>query len=263
MKKAMMYLLLALGITLIVMFLGGALVGLIAGFIDGFYGNEIGATTPMSVMVYAGSVSVILLCVILNWVFLKLDFAKYSLGRIPNVNGVRVKVAAGMILAMAGLAVLHCMMLDVSFDADSDALVKESYLWMRQHPVFSIFILAVVEATANLVIYGAVLREILEWKHRPIIIIPVFAAIMGLFSLVGGNPLLLMPAFLVAKIEGWVFEYTRSIIPVIIGDVAFWIVMLCLVGIPTHGWWFFVALALVAPGVLLALNPMEPYKPLD
>ena len=32
MKKAMMYLLLALGITLVVMFIGGAMVGLIAGF---------------------------------------------------------------------------------------------------------------------------------------------------------------------------------------------------------------------------------------
>lgn len=263
MKKAMMYLLLALGITLIVMFLGGALVGLIAGFIDGFYGNEIGATISMSVMVYAGSVSVILLCVILNWVFLKLDFAKYSLGRIPNVSGVRVKVAAGMILAMAGLAVLHCMMLDVSFDAESDALVKESYLWMRQHPVFSIFILAVVEATANLVIYGAVLREILEWKHRPAIVIPVFGVIMGLFSLLGGNPLLLLPAFLVAEFEAMVYEYTRSIIPIIMGDVAFWIVMLCLVGIPTHGWWATVAWVLVTPGIPLALKTMEPYKPID
>jgi hypothetical protein len=39
--------------------------------------------------------------------------------------------------------------------------------------------------------------------------------------------------------------------------------MLCLAGIPTQGWWFFVAAALAVPGVLLALNPMEPYKPID
>ena len=111
MKKAMMYLLLALGITLVVMFIGGAMVGLIAGFIDGFSGNQVGTTTSMSVMVYAASISVILLCAILNWVFLKLGFAKYSLGRIPKQNSVRIKVVAGMILAMAGLAVLHCLCL--------------------------------------------------------------------------------------------------------------------------------------------------------
>ena len=263
MKKAMMYLLLALGITLVVIFIGGAMVGLIAGFIDGFSGNKVGTTTSMSVMVYAGSASVILLCVILNWVFLKLGFAKYSLGRIPKNNAVRVKVAAGMILAMAGMAVLHCLMMDVTKNFESDALISESYAWMRQHPIYSILILVIVEATGNLVIYGAILREILEWKHRPAIVVPVFAAIMGIISLLGGNPMLMLPSFLVAQIEGCVYEYTRSIIPLIIGDVAFWIVMLCLGGLPTQGWWFFVAVALAVPGVLLALNPMEPYKPID
>ena len=263
MKKAMMYLLLALGITLVVMFIGGAMVGLIAGFIDGFYGKEVETTTSMSVMVYAGSVSVILLCVILNWVFLKLGFAKYSLGRIPKVNGIRVKVAAGMILAMAGLAVLHCLMMDVLHDVEDDALIKESYAWMCQHPVFSILVLVLVEATGNLVIYGAVLREILEWKHRPAIVVPVFAVIMGIISLLGGNPMLMLPSMIVALLEGWMYEYTRSIIPLIIGDVAFWIVMLCLAGIPTHGWWFIVAAVVAIPGIFLAMNPMEPYKPID
>ena len=263
MKKAMMYLLLALGITLVVMFIGGAMVGLIAGFIDGFSGNQVGTTTSMSVMVYAASISVILLCAILNWVFLKLGFAKYSLGRIPKQNSVRIKVVVGMILAMAGLAVLHCLMMDVLHDVEDDALIKESYAWMCQHPVFTILILVIVEATGNLVIYGAVLREILEWKHRPVISIPVFAAIMGALSLIGGNPMLMLPAFMMAQVEGYMYEYSRSIIPIIIGDVAFWIVMLCLAGIPTQGWWFFVAAALAVPGVLLALNPMEPYKPID
>ena len=36
MRKAMMYLLLALGICLVVAFAGGALIGFAAGFIDGF-----------------------------------------------------------------------------------------------------------------------------------------------------------------------------------------------------------------------------------
>jgi hypothetical protein len=154
-------------------------------------------------------------------------------------------------------------MMDVLHDVEDDALIKESYAWMCQHPVFTILILVIVEATGNLVIYGAVLREILEWKHRPVIIIPVFAAIMGALSLIGGNPMLMLPAFMMAQVEGYMYEYSRSIIPIIIGDVAFWIVMLCLAGIPTQGWWFFVAAALAVPGVLLALNPMEPYKPID
>lgn len=258
-----MYLLLALGITLVVMFIGGAMVGLIAGFIDGFSGNQVGTTTSMSVMVYAASISVILLCAILNWVFLKLGFAKYSLGRIPKQNSVRIKVVAGMILAMAGLAVLHCLMMDVLHDVEDDALIKESYAWMCQHPVFTILILVIVEATGNLVIYGAVLREILEWKHRPVIIIPVFAAIMGALSLIGGNPMLMVSGFLVAVFEALVYEYTRSIIPIIIGDAVFWIVTMCLVGIPTQTWGPLLAWVLATIGIPLALKTMEPYKPID
>lgn len=263
MRKAIMYLLLALGITLVVLFIGGAMVGLIVGFIDGFYGNEARTTTPMSVMVYAGSVSAVLLCTILNWVFLKLGFANYSLGRIPKKNSVRVKVVAGVILAMAGMAIMHCLMLDVSKNFETGAMINKSYAWMRQHPVYSMVIQVLIEATANLVIYGAVLREILEWKHRPFIIIPIFGVFMGVLSLMGGNPMLLLPAFMVAQFEGAVYEYTRSVIPLIIGDVVFWIVMLCLVGIPTHGWWFLVAGVIAVPGVYLALKTMEPYKPID
>ena len=263
MKKAMMYLLLALGITLVVMFIGGAMVGLIAGFIDGFCGNELGSTTSMSVMVYAGSTSLILLSIILNWVFIKLGFAKYSLGRIPKQNSVRIKVAAGMILAMAGLAVVQFMMMDVSKNFEGGSVLRESYAWMCQHPIYSILILIIIEATGNLVIYGAILREILEWKHRPVIVIPVFAGVMAVSCIIGGEPMLLLPSMIMALFEGWVYEYTRSIIPLIIGDVAFWVVMLCLAGIPTHGWWFIIAAVVAIPGILLALNPMEPYKPID
>ena len=263
MKKAMMYLLLALGIALVVVFICGAMVGLIAGFIDGFCGNVVGTTTPVSVMTYAGSASVIILSIVLNWVFLKLGFAKYSLGRIPKVNAVRVKVAAGMILMMTGMAVLQCLLMDASKNFESDTVIRESYAWLRQHPLYSIIILIIIEATGDLVIYGAILREILEWKHRPAIVIPVFAVIMGSFSLIGGDPLLAVSSILVALVGGYVYEYTRSIIPLIIGDVAFWIVMLCLGGLPSQGYWPFVAWLLVTPGMSLVLKSMEPYKPID
>ena len=48
MKKAMMYLLLALGITLFVMFIGGAVGGFVLGFIDGFNGGKVGISSSIS-----------------------------------------------------------------------------------------------------------------------------------------------------------------------------------------------------------------------
>ena len=76
-----MYLLLALGITLGVVFVGGATAGFVAGFIDGLNGDKVGTTSSMTYMVGVGSVFIIVLCGILNWVFLKLDSASYTIGR--------------------------------------------------------------------------------------------------------------------------------------------------------------------------------------
>ena len=156
------------------------------------------------------------------------------------------------------------MLLDKSIsNGGSDEFVMESYSWMRQHPIFTILILLFVEATANLVIYGAVLREILEWKHRPFPVVYIFAMIMSLFSLIEGMPSLMTPAFAIALFEAALFEYTTSIITIIIGDVVFWIVMLCLVGLPSSGWAFLVAVPMMGVGGYSAINSMEPYKPID
>ena len=258
MKKAMMYLLLALGITLVVMFIGGAMVGLIAGFIDGFSGNQLGTTTSKSVMVYAGSVSLILLCIILNWVYIKLGFASYTIGRAPKKA--RWKVYACVIPVFACLAILNNAM--PSQELELGYSVQESYDWMRSHFLFSIVIIAIVEATGNLIIYGAVLREILDWKHRPFIVIPVYAAIMGFISIIVTQSPFVAIGFLVAWVEGWIYEYSRSVIPVIIGDVVFWIIVLSMIG-TSWGWLAFLPFIVVLPAYLYAIKALEPTKPID
>lgn len=262
MKKAMMYLLLALGITLFVMFIGGAVGGFLIGFIDGFNGGKVGVSSSMSYMAGLGSGLALVLCLILNFVFLKNNFASYTIGRIPKP--IRWKFFLGMIISMAGMAVLYAAMNDVAIERGwRDEFLIEAYAWMQHHPVFSLLVVSVVSATANLIIYGAVLREILEWKHRPQIIIPIYGVIMALVSMLDGNFMLMIVSMMMAQLEALVYEYTRSVIPIIIGDVAFWAVTLCLIGIPSSGWWLLIGIILVLPGLYLAVNLMEPYKPID
>ena len=262
MKKAMMYLLLALGITLFVMFIGGAVGGFLIGFIDGFNGGKVGVSSSMSYMAGLGSGLALVLCLILNFVFLKNNFASYTIGRIPKP--IRWKFFLGMIISMAGMAVLYAAMNDVAIERGwRDEFLIEAYVWMQHHPVFSLRVVSVVSATANLIIYGAVLREILEWKHRPQIIIPIYGVIMALVSMLDGNFMLMIVSMMMAQLEALVYEYTRSVIPIIIGDVAFWVVTLCLIGIPSSGWWLLIGIILVLPGLYLAVDLMEPYKPID
>lgn len=262
MKKAMMYLLLALGITLGVIFIAGALVGFIAGFIEGFTGNKVGFLSSATYMPFLGFGVVLVLCIVLNYVFLKNDYASYTIGRIPTT--IRWKVFLGMIIMMCGMAVLFAALNDVAAEREMrDELMINSYAWMKQHPVFSFLVIGVIEATGNLVIFGAVLREILEWKHRPQIVILVYGMIMALASLIGGSPMLMVASMLLAQFEALVYEYTRSVIPIIIGDMAYWALTLVLIGIPTNGWWLLIAAVLMIPGLYLAVHPMEPYKPID
>ena len=261
MKKAMMYLLLALGITLFVMFIGGAVGGFLLWFIDGFNGGKVGVSSSISYLAGLGSGLALILCLILNFVFLKNNFASYTIGRIPKP--IRWKVFLGMIIAMAGMAVLFAAMNDVAIERGwRDDFLIESYTWMQHHPVFSIFVIAIVEATGNLIIYGAVLREILDWKHRPFVVIPVYAAIMGLFSVIVTPSPFVAIGFLVAWVEGWIYEYSRSVIPVIIGDVVYWIIVLSMIG-TSWGWLAFLPFVVTIPVWLYAIKALEPTKPID
>jgi amino acid transporter len=267
MRKAMMYLLLALGITLVVLFAGGALIGFAAGIIDGFNESKPGTTNSLSLMTFGGILIALVLSLVLHWVFLHFGFASYSAGRIPKP--LRWKVLLGVMMAMGGLALLCCVIYNpiVPYDGtmltESDDSVRSAYTWMKTHPIQSLLVIAAIEMTANLVLYGAVLRELLEWKHYPIVIVNVYALVMTLLSGLFSNPLLMIPSLITAQVEAWTYEYSRSIIPVIVGDIFYWIVMLSLMGISFSGLWYLVACIIVVPGIFLAMKVMEPYKPID
>ena len=259
MRKAIMYLLLALGIVLGVLFVGGALVGFAAGFVDGFNESAPDSTKPMWLALGSGFFIAIILCAVLNFVFLHFRFASYGIGRIPKP--VLLKSLMWMMMAMGGLAFLSAIVYVPLHD--SDGSVRETYGWMQSHYLLSLLVIAVIEATGNLVLYGAVLREVLEWKHRPEIVIPVFAGIMGVGSGLLGEPHLMIPTMMTVLVEAWMFEYSRSVIPVIIGDVFFWAVYLAIMGFTFHWWCFLIAAVIIIPGAYFAIKTMDPYKPID
>ena len=166
-----------------------------------------------------------------------------------------------MMVAMGGLAFLSAVVYVPT--QDTDTTVRESYQWMQSHYLLSLLLIAVFEATVNLVLYGAVLREVLDWKHRPEIIIPFFAGIIGLVSGLFGEVYLMIPTMMTVVIEGWVYEYSRSVIPVIIGDVFFWAVYLAIMGFVFPWWCFFIAVVIIIPAGALVVNTLDPYKPID
>ena len=86
---------------------------------------------------------------------------------------------------------------------------------------------------------------------------------MALLTAIFSNPLLMIPNMMGAMIGGWVYEYSRSINPIIIGDTFYWLVMLTIIGMTLPWWCFFVACVLIVAGGYFAISIMEPYKPID
>ena len=164
-------------------------------------------------------------------------------------------------MAMYGLGLLYCTISDPFFS--NDEALRESYTWMSQHPVLSLIGMSFVEATADLVIYGAIMRELLEWKHRPEIIVPVFGLTIGLLSACFSTSVLIIPAAMAVMFQGYLYDYCRSVIPIIIGDFFYWLIIILLIGTSLPAWFFFIAAALFVPGAIIALQTMEPYKPID
>ena len=259
MKKALMYLLLALGICLIMAFIGGALVGFVSGFMDGYNESVAGTTDSKDILISSGMVVVLLACVVLQIVFLHFRYASYDAGCIPKAQ--RWKVIAWLIPAMVGLTLIYLLMYNPL--ADSNETARRTYFWIKDHPFISLTYLILIEATGDLVLFGAVLREILQWKHYPQVVIPVFSAILGISSGLFSSTMLFVPAFLMAMLGGYVYEYSRSVIPVIIADAIFWIAMVGLLGVSIPGWCFFVGCLLIVPSTYFVVHTMEPYKPID
>ena len=164
-------------------------------------------------------------------------------------------------MAMYGLALLYCTISDPFFS--NDEALRESYAWMASHPVLSLIGMSFVEATADLILYGAIMRELLEWKHRPEIIVPVFGLIIGLLSACFSSPVLAIPSTMAVMFQGYLYDYCRSVVPIIIGDFIYWLIIILLIGVNLPAWFFFIAALLIISGAVIALQTMEPYKPID
>ena len=198
-------------------------------------------------------------CIILQIVFLRMRFASYTMGRIPKEK--RGPVILWTMIALGGLSLLYCTMSDPF--SSPDETIRDSFGWITKHKLPTILGMGFIEATADLIIFGGMMREILEWKHRPQIVITVFAAIMCLITVSFSEPILAIPAMMVGMVEGYVYEYTRSVIPIIIGDIFYWIVLVLLIGVGVSGWCALIAILLIILGFYSFLKTMEPFKPID
>lgn len=268
MKKALLYLLLAVGILIAGLLLGGALVGFITCLIDGYRDNHPGTTNPEHVMYYVMGVSFVLICVVLQLVFLRRGFASYSRGLIPQ--GQLWKLIVLTMMVMSGMAMIYLTIHNPIAETASTLMGepdKENWLlhlWLYGHPWCSIPLYALLEATGDLVLFGGVLRALLEWKHRPMLVIGISTLVMGgVFWLFAENPLLICLSMVMFMIEGWIYECTRSVIPLACGDAFFWVVAFLLMGKELSSWYYLGGFVLILPSLFYLIKVTDIFKPID
>ena len=114
-----MYLALALGITLVVLFVGGAVGGFIAGFVDGFSDAKTGTSSPAMYVEIVTLVLVVLWTVAIQWTFLRNRFASYTIGLIPKNRLWSVTLMT--FIAFAGINMLEMVIYNPLTDSDPES----------------------------------------------------------------------------------------------------------------------------------------------
>lgn len=191
MKKALMYLLVFVGLQIVV---GG-----VAAAVCGFAG--LGERLDPSVLI----VSMASVSVITGAVFLA---ARWSV-----VSRSYLRSRPWGVLTWSVLAALGMIIPSMWFQEQMPALpnILEAEFGMILKNRYGYFVIGlIVPLVEELVFRGAILRSLLTAVKRPWVAIAISAVV---FSLVHGNPAQMPHAFIVGLLLGWMYCRTGSIIP--------------------------------------------------
>lgn len=262
-----MYLLLALGISLGVLFVGGALGGFIAGYADGFNDAKPGTTSPAQYATVMVVVMVVLWTVAMQWTFLANRFASYTLGLIPKNRLWSVTLMA--FLTFAGLNMLE--MVNYHPLADGAPESREIWQWVATHRWQSILLLIAVDVTYMLVLYGAIFRAVAEWKPNAepnllmvafgiAVLIPMFAIVFFVDTEITRT---MIPTFMSIQLACMIFLCTRSVVPLLIGSTLADVLTFAFIDVSLNGWFFIPAAVLMFVGGWGTWKATETYRPIE
>mgnify|MGYP007069908516 CR=1 FL=1 len=262
-----MYLFLAFGIIVAVLFVGGAVGGFIAGFVDGINDAPAGTSSPA---MYGGGIAVVLVTlwtVAIQWTFLGNRFASYTLGLIPRDRLWLVSLMA--FIAFWGLNMLEKILYDPLADCNPESL--EIWQWIATHRWQAALLLIPVDVTYMLVLYGAVFREIVEWKPNAspqmlyiffslAVTVPVF--VIGVLM---GTELMrtMFVFFMSVQVASMTYLCTRSVLPILIGSILADVLTFVFIDIHLTGWYFILAAILMIAGVWGIWKTTEAFRPID
>lgn len=246
MKKAFLYLLLLAGVSL-AMILGGVFFyGLVTN--SPWFGRL--GITKGDTLVYNMLLWYVLWAVGLGWLFIHNRWASFSLG---NLRGSRLWAC----LLLSSLVSLSGEVLSFvvrnGLEPPTETYLATMQLY-QSHPFMTLAILVVMYCVGQLVLLGAVLRQLAVSMRRQwlaLLLVSLLTAWVQLQDWPYGISVFLF-ATLLGMFQGWLYLRTRSIWPAVAGGVVADYLLWMLLGYAPAAWLALVALV-VLPLSLYAL----------
>ena len=214
MKKAILYFLIFAGISVVMT------LGII--FLVGFFSRpEICEAVGMertSVFLTVYLSMVVLWAILIIFIFTRCRYASLSFGNLTGNNRWTIVLLSFFIFLAFYLPTVWVRSQIVPHDVEALANLQ----LYQSHPFMSLTILGLFYTTIQLVSLGAIMREVLPICRTPWIPILVIASLQAIPNWGDGGALGITSvifAIISGSMEGWLYYYTRSIWPAVLGEL--------------------------------------------
>ena len=213
MNKALLYLLLFIGITLLMTGCGILLAGLIMS--QELY-SSLGIAKD-DVLLYVVMIMGVLWACGTCWLFTHNHYGSFSWGILDNPRRIIIICLSVLLFLNIDVLAFWCHHLIAPFSND---YIHQMELY-QAHPFITLLTLVLMYVTVQTVFLSGILRELTtSMRHRWLALL-VVSVIVALPNLQEGVVGIMMFAFAIASgmLEGWLYLRSRSIWPAVIGPV--------------------------------------------
>ena len=206
MKKAIIYLMIYVGITLIAVLFGLLLSCVFSGSVAGILG--VGSNEAI---VYSVTIAGVLWAVAIVGLFVYKRYATLTWGSLSGWGRVQTTIASMLFVTSVNIVAYWAVNRLTSYSVGYHNLL-ETFI---SHPLNTLLLEVSLYATTQTVFFGAILNALLNTWKRPWVAIAVVTLLLSFFDFTGDAPsFVIMLAALVTNITcGLVYCATRSILP--------------------------------------------------
>ena len=243
MKKAFLYILLLAGVSLAMILCGVFFYGLVT---NSPWFDLLGITKG-DALVYNMALWYVLWAIVVGWIFIRNHWASFTLG---NLQGSRLWACLLLSATVSLACEIVSFVVRYGLDPPSETYLETLHLY-QSHPFMTLSILVVMYCVGQLVLLGAVLRELAAGMRRrwvALLLVSLLTAWVQLQDWPYGITIFLF-ATVLGMFHGWLYLRTRSVWPAVVSGVVTDYLLWMLLGYWPAAWLALVSLVVLPPSL--------------